>query len=100
MPKTSGDDLFERYLHEHGYDPGPHEPDLSAHGIQTRPDYLVTRDGVRLACEMEQFKAGASKLEKRMASQRFGSASAPCAPSLPCASALWVQTAPSTARTK
>ena len=75
MPKTAGDELFERYLRDHGYDPGPHEPDLSGHEIKKHPDYLPTRNGATAACEVEQFSAGASRLEKRLATQRFVSAS-------------------------
>jgi hypothetical protein len=76
MTKTSGDDLFERYLMEHGYDAGTHEPDLSSYGIKERPDFLPQLGCKRIACEVEQFKAGASALERRLTSQRTVSASA------------------------
>ncbi len=73
MPKTSGDELFERYLCDHQIDPGPHEPDLSHLGIVKRPDFLPRRGESRIACEVEQFAPGASKLEKRLATTRVGS---------------------------
>lgn len=75
MPKTSGDELFERYLHDHGYEPGPHEPSLEYHGITKRPDYLPHCGTARIACEVEQFTPGASALERRLAGQRTGTAS-------------------------
>jgi hypothetical protein len=75
MPKTSGDELFERYLREHGCEPGPHEPSLADHGIEKRPDFLPGRGDLRIACEVEQFKFGASALERRLATQQPVSAS-------------------------
>lgn len=75
MAKTSGDELFERYLAERGYEPGPHEPSLAAHGIEKRPDFLPRFGPMRIACEVEQFKAGASALERRLRSQRTVAAS-------------------------
>jgi hypothetical protein len=75
MAKTSGDELFERYLRENGYDPGPHEPSLKEHGIAKRPDFLPTRDGIRAACEVEQFTAGETALEKRLNAQGYVAAS-------------------------
>jgi hypothetical protein len=77
MPKTSGDELFERYLREHGYDPGEHEPDLSEHGIAKRPDFLARLGEVTVACEVEQFTPGSSAVERRLAGQRTATASAP-----------------------
>lgn len=78
VPKTTGDLLFERYLRDHGYEPGPHEPHLSNHGIATRPDFIPRRgDGAQAACEVEQFRPGASKVERRLAGQRTATASAP-----------------------
>lgn len=75
MPKTSGDVGFERYLREHGYDPGPHEPSLAEHGIETRPDFLPRHGDLQIACEVEQFTPGNSALERRLANQRTVSAS-------------------------
>lgn len=75
MAKTTGDELFERYLRQHGCEPGPHEPDLSAYGIRKRPDFLPTWNDVQIACEVEQFKPGATKLEKRLLIQPTVSAS-------------------------
>ena len=43
--------LFERYLRANGYD-WEHEPDL---GIQTVPDFRITRSGVEVICEVKQF---------------------------------------------
>jgi hypothetical protein len=75
MPKTRGDELFERYLLERGYDPGPHEPSLAAVGIEKRPDFLPRFGGMQIACEVEQFSLGSSSLERRLSSQRTVSAS-------------------------
>lgn len=76
MPKTSGDELFERYLRDRGYEPGSHEPSLVEHGIEKRPDYVPRNKHMRIACEVEQFSAGESALERRLASQGTVSASA------------------------
>jgi hypothetical protein len=70
MPKTTGDELFERYLQEHGYEVGPHEPDLTELGIAKRPDFLPGLGELQIACEVEQFTSGASALERRLADQR------------------------------
>lgn len=75
MAKTTGDERFERYLREHGYDPGPHEPSLVEHGIDKRPDFLPRRGGWTVACEVKQFKAGASDLERRLVSQQIAAGS-------------------------
>lgn len=75
MAKTTGDERFERYLREHGYDPGPHEPSLVKHGIDKRPDFLPRRGGRTVGCEVKQFKAGASDLERRLARQRIAAGS-------------------------
>lgn len=75
MPKTSGDELFEPYLLEHGYQRGPHEPSLAGHGIDKRPDFLPRRGCSRIACEVEQFTPGATALERRLADQQTISAS-------------------------
>ncbi len=52
---------FERYLREHGYD-YEYEPDL---GVQTRPDFLVRRDGIEIVCEVKGFEQ-IPALERRM----------------------------------
>jgi hypothetical protein len=75
VPKTSGDELFERYLREHAYEAGPHEPDLAEHGIRKRPDFLPHLGELQIACEVEQFTSGASALERRLADQRTVAAS-------------------------
>lgn len=75
MSKTAGDKLFERYLLENSYEPGPHEPELGLLGVRTKPDFVASRDGMKIAFEVKQFEPGASKLEKRLHSQRTISAS-------------------------
>lgn len=72
---TTSDEFFERYLRENGYDPGPHEPDLSTHGIRRRPDFLARRGGVTVACEVKQFTVGATDLEQRLVRQQVAVAS-------------------------
>jgi hypothetical protein len=74
MPKTTADEWFERYLLDHGLDPGEHEPDLSSWGVETHPDYLPTGDAGQIACEVKQFGKD-SKLAKRLAEQRYVAAS-------------------------
>ena len=44
--------MFEAYLAEHGCDVPEHEPDL---GVETRPDYLLARDGHTCLCEVKEF---------------------------------------------
>jgi hypothetical protein len=66
MPQTTADELFERYLRGQGYEPGSHEPDLSDHGISERPDFLPSFCGLQIACEVKQFNARASSLERRL----------------------------------
>jgi hypothetical protein len=46
---------FDRYLREHGYDPGDPEPDL---GVSKKPDRLIERGGQRVVCEIKQFERG------------------------------------------
>lgn len=46
---------LDRYLREHGYDPGDPEPDL---GVSKRPDRLIERRGQRVVCEIKQFERG------------------------------------------
>lgn len=74
MPKTTADEWFERYLLDHGFDPGEHEPDLSSWSVETHPDYLPTGDAGQIACEVKQFGKD-SKLAKRLAEQRYVAAS-------------------------
>ncbi len=74
MPKTTADEWFERYLQDHGFDTGEHEPDLSSWGVQTQPDYLPTGDAGQIACEVKQFGTD-SKLAKRLAEQSYVAAS-------------------------
>jgi len=76
LGKTEADLLFKRYLLDNGYRPGEHEPDLSASGVETHPDYLVARGGQTVACEVKSFRAGASKAEKRLTETRSGVLSA------------------------
>jgi hypothetical protein len=75
VAKTTGDERFERYLIEQGYDPGPHEPSLADHGIEKRPDFLPRFGEMQIACEVEQFTVRASTLERRLNSQRTVAAS-------------------------
>lgn len=42
---TEADRWFARCASERGYDPGEHEPDLSARGMTKRPDFVVTGPG-------------------------------------------------------
>ena len=51
-PRPKGELLFEAYLAEQGYPDPAYEPDL---GVATRPDYVVTRQGVEAICEVEEF---------------------------------------------
>ncbi len=50
---TESEKWFDRYLVDHGYDPGDPEPDL---GIRTNPDRLISRDGKQVVCEIKQFE--------------------------------------------
>lgn len=43
---------FDRYVREHGHDPGEPEPDL---GIQRRPDRLIRWSGHEVVCEIKEF---------------------------------------------
>lgn len=52
MKTTLSETRFDRYLVEHGYDPGDPEPDL---GVEKHPDRLIERDGVRVVCEVKEF---------------------------------------------
>jgi hypothetical protein len=53
VPKTEADAWFERYLLDHGYNPGEHEPDL---GVRSTPDYMPTNAaGEQIVCEVKAF---------------------------------------------
>ena len=43
---------FDRYVTEHGHDPGEAEPDL---GIEKKPDRLIRWNDVEVVCEIKQF---------------------------------------------
>jgi hypothetical protein len=44
---------FDRYVTEHGHDPGEAEPDL---GIEKNPDRLIRWNDVEVVCEIKQFE--------------------------------------------
>jgi hypothetical protein len=50
---TESEEWFDRYLIDHGYNPGDPEPDL---GTKTHPDRLISRDGSQVVCEIKQFE--------------------------------------------
>ena len=74
MSKTTADEWFERYLLEHGFEPGAHEPDLSSWGVESHPDYVPTGQGGQIACEVKQFGTD-SNLALRLAEQSYVAAS-------------------------
>ena len=43
---------FDRYVTDHGHDPGEPEPDL---GVEKKPDRLIQWNGVEVVCEIKQF---------------------------------------------
>jgi hypothetical protein len=49
---TLSEEWFDRYIRDHGHDPGEVEPDL---GIEKRPDRLIGWNGVEVVCEVKQF---------------------------------------------
>lgn len=49
---TASEDWFDRYVRDHGHDPGVPEPDL---GIEKRPDRLIRWNGIEVVCEIKQF---------------------------------------------
>jgi hypothetical protein len=49
---TAAEDWFDRYVRDHGHDPGEPEPDL---GIEKKPDRLIRWNGVEVVCEVKQF---------------------------------------------
>lgn len=50
--QTESEVWFDRYVRDHGHDPGEHEPDL---GIQRNPDRLLTWNGHQVVCEIKEF---------------------------------------------
>jgi hypothetical protein len=50
---TRSEEWFDRYVREHGHDPGSPEPDL---GIAKNPDRLITWNGVEVVNEIKQFE--------------------------------------------
>lgn len=54
-PRTASEEGFESYCAEHGLNVLAFEPDLSEHGVSTRPDFLVERNGVEVLCEVKEF---------------------------------------------
>lgn len=49
---TESEEWFDRYVRDHGHDPGEPEPDL---GITKRPDRLIRWNGSEVVCEIKQF---------------------------------------------
>lgn len=49
---TEPEAWFDRYVREHGHDPGVPEPDL---GTQRRPDRLIRWNGHEVVCEIKEF---------------------------------------------
>jgi hypothetical protein len=49
---TLSEEWFDRYVSDHGHDPGEPEPPL---GAETKPDRLLTWNGVEVVCEIKQF---------------------------------------------
>lgn len=66
---TEADKWMARYAADHGYE-AEHEPDL---GISRRPDFLLTRGGLQVVCEVKAFET--SGLERRAAVSPMFSAS-------------------------
>ncbi len=59
--RTAGDEMFEAYLVERGYDVPEHEPAL---GVRVRPEYLVELDGARCLTEVKEFAPDAWPLNR------------------------------------
>jgi hypothetical protein len=49
---TTSEEWFDRYVRDHGHDPGVPEPDL---GVAKNPDRLINWNGVEVVCEIKQF---------------------------------------------
>lgn len=49
---TLSEEWFDRYVRDHGHDPGCPEPDL---GIEKKPDRLISWNGTEVVCEIKQF---------------------------------------------
>jgi hypothetical protein len=49
---TVSEEWFDRYVRDHGHDPGDPEPDL---GIEKHPDRLIRWNGFEVVCEIKQF---------------------------------------------
>lgn len=49
---TQSEIWFDRYVRQHGHDPGVGEPDL---GSQRRPDRLIRWNGHEVVCEIKEF---------------------------------------------
>lgn len=49
---TASEEWFDRYVRDHGHDPGDAEPDL---GIEKKPDRLIRWNNVEVVCEIKQF---------------------------------------------
>jgi hypothetical protein len=50
--RMESEEWFEQYCFAHGIEVVAHEPDL---GVPTHPDFLVSRDGVEVVCEVKEF---------------------------------------------
>lgn len=49
---SESEEWFDRYVRDHGHDPGPPEPDL---GTARRPDRLIRWHGHEVVCEIKEF---------------------------------------------
>jgi len=74
---TQSEQRFGEYLDAEGYS-WEHEPDYqSVLGLDERPetcpDFLISRDELRVICEVQEFEAG--DLDRRLETMRFGTLS-------------------------
>jgi hypothetical protein len=69
--RKDGEVWFETYLTAHGY-AFEYEPDL---GVPKRPDYLISRDGLEVVCEVEEFEGEPGALLGAPAGQKSGTMS-------------------------
>jgi hypothetical protein len=53
--RAASEEGFESYCAADGLNVVAFEPDLSDHGVSTRPDFLVERGGVEVLCEVKEF---------------------------------------------